>query len=77
MLRKFAAAGIVTAAAAGAMLLAGPANAAVHTNGVVNVLSGNEVQVPVNVCGNNVGVISALNVASCKGGSSVNPGSGY
>lgn len=74
MLKKFAAAGIVTAATAGAMMLASPANADVYNNGVDGVVSGNEIQVPVNVCGNNVGLVNVLNDASCLGGSSINPG---
>lgn len=56
MLKKFAAAGILTAATAGALMLAGPANADVNTNGTGNIVT--PIKVPVNVqvpiCGNDV-----------------------
>jgi hypothetical protein len=79
VLKKFAAAGIITAAAAGVMLLAGPANADTNTNGVGNVPVVVPVNAPINVqtpiCGNNVpiGVIGD-NLAACEGNAGIGQG---
>jgi hypothetical protein len=74
MLKKLTAAGIVAAAASGALLLGSPANAGVGTSGDGGVLSGNQVivpvSIPVNVCGNAVAVVG-ISGAGCKGGATV------
>lgn len=72
MLKKLTAAGIVAAAASGALLLAAPANAGMG-GGNGGVLSGNQiivpVSIPVNVCGNSVAVLG-FSRAGCRGGAS-------
>jgi hypothetical protein len=77
VLKKLTAAGIVAAAASGALLLASPANAGIDTNGSGGVLSGNQVvvpvSIPVNVCGNSIAVIG-ISRAGCRGGASVGGG---
>ena len=77
MLKKLTAAGIVAAAASGALLMASPANAGIDTNGSGGVLSGNQVivpvSIPVNVCGNSIAVIG-ISRAGCRGGASVGGG---
>jgi ChpA-C len=72
VLKKFAAAGIITAATAGVMMLGAPANADVDTSGAGGVLSGNQFNVPVNVCGNNISLVNVLDKATCNDGASVN-----
>lgn len=75
MLKKLTAAGIVAAAASGAMLLGAPANAGTRGDG--GVISGNQViipiSIPINVCGNAVAVIGIAG-AGCRGGASVGGG---
>jgi hypothetical protein len=72
VLKKLTAAGIVAAAASGALLLATPANAGIG-GGNGGVLSGNQVfvpvSIPVNVCGNSVAVLG-ISRAGCRGGAS-------
>ena len=72
MLKKLTAAGIVAAAASGALLLAAPANAGIG-GGSGGVLAGNQVivpvSIPVNICGNSVAVIG-ISRAGCRGGAS-------
>ena len=72
MLKKLTAAGIVAAAASGALLLATPADAGIG-GGNGGVLSGNQVfipvSIPVNVCGNSVAVLG-ISRAGCRGGAS-------
>jgi hypothetical protein len=72
VLKKLTAAGIVAAAASGALLLAAPANAGIG-GGNGGVLSGNQVlipvSIPVNICGNSVAVIG-ISRAGCRGGAS-------
>ncbi|MDN3353912.1 chaplin [Actinomadura sp. DC4] len=74
MLKKLTAAGIVAAAASGALLMAAPANAGIDTSGDGGILSGNQiiapVSIPVNVCGNSVAVLG-ISGAGCRGGASV------
>lgn len=71
MLKKLAATGVLTFAAAGMMLAAAPANADIRTDGSGSVLGGNQVvapiSIPINVCGNAVAVIGIAG-AGCKGG---------
>jgi ChpA-C len=75
VLKKLTAAGIVAAAASGALLLAAPANAGIGGLGGGNggVLSGNQfivpVSIPVNICGNSVAVLG-FGRAGCRGGAS-------
>src|SRR3569833_4132007 len=77
VLKKLTAAGIVAAAASGALLLASPANAGIDTNGSGGILSGNQVivpvSIPVNVCGNSVAVIG-FSRAGCRGGATGSAG---
>jgi hypothetical protein len=80
VLKKFAAAGIITAAAAGVMLLAGPANADTNTNGTGNVPVVVPINVPVNtqvpICGNSVAdvVTAGDNIAACEGNTGIGQG---
>lgn len=73
MLKKLTAAGIVAAAASGALLLAAPANAGIG-GGNGGIISGNQiivpVSIPVNICGNSVAVIG-ISRAGCRGGASI------
>ena len=77
MLKKLTAAGIVAAAASGALLMASPANAGIDTNGSGGILSGNQViapvSIPVNICGDSVAIIG-ISRAGCRGGASVGAG---
>jgi hypothetical protein len=61
MIKKLTAAGVLAAAASGAMLLASPAYADNHTNGRGGVASGNQVVAPITApilaCGNSAAVL--------------------
>jgi hypothetical protein len=74
VLKKFTAAGIVAAAATGAILMASPANAGIDTDGSGSILGGNQVivpiSIPVNVCGDAIAVVGHSQ-ASCRGGAVV------
>lgn len=82
MLKKLTAAGIVAAAASGALLMASPANAGIDTDGSGGILSGNQViapvSIPVNICGNSIAIIG-ISQAGCRGGATVGaePHHGY
>jgi hypothetical protein len=83
MLRKLAATGVVAFAAAGAIMVAAPAQAGDYTRGDRSILGGNQVfvpvSIPVNACGNAVAVVGFAG-AGCKGGAKVkggHPGYGY
>jgi NAD(P)H-hydrate repair Nnr-like enzyme with NAD(P)H-hydrate dehydratase domain len=77
VLKKFAAAGIVTAATAGVMLFGSPANADINTGGTGDVLSGTQiiapVYAPISFCSNTIKAIRAManTNASCRSGTSV------
>jgi hypothetical protein len=77
VLKKLTAAGIVAAAASGALLIASPANAGIDTNGSGGILSGNQVivpvSIPVNVCGDSIAILG-ISRAGCRGGASVGAG---
>lgn len=74
VIKKFAAASVVAAAASGALLLGSPAYADNDTSGVGGLLSGNQavipISIPINVCGNSLAVLG-LAGAGCRGGASV------
>jgi hypothetical protein len=74
MIKRLSAAGVVAAAAAGAMLIATPAHADNYTRGDHSILGGNQIfapiSIPINVCGNAVAVIGFAG-AGCKGGAKV------
>ena len=80
VIKKFAAAGVVAAAASGALLLGSPAYADNDTSGAGGVLSGNQavipVSIPVNACGNALAVLGVAG-AGCRGGASVGHGHRY
>jgi hypothetical protein len=77
VLKKLTAAGIVAAAASGALLMASPAHAGMDTDGSGGILSGNQViapvSIPVHVCGNSVAIIG-ISGAACRGGAAVGVG---
>jgi hypothetical protein len=79
VLKKLTAAGIVAAAASGALLMASPAGAATDTgtNGNGGVFSGNQVivpvSIPVDVCGDSIAILG-ISRAGCRGGASVGAG---
>jgi small secreted domain DUF320 len=70
VIKKLTAAGVMAAAASGALLLGAPAYADIHTNGAGGVASGNQVVAPVSIpvvaCGNAVAVVG-LGRAGCRG----------
>ncbi|QVQ50958.1 chaplin [Spiractinospora alimapuensis] len=77
MLKKFLAAGAVSAAAAGVVLMSGGTAYAhtgdnISTSGVGAIVSGNQavadIDIPVNVCGNSVAILGIAG-ASCDKGS--------
>jgi hypothetical protein len=80
MLRKLAATGVVTVAAAGALMIATPAQADNYTQGDHSILGGNQIfvpiSIPVNVCGNSVAVIGFA-ASGCEGGAKVKGHHGY
>jgi ChpA-C len=80
VIKKFAAAGVVAAAASGALLLGSPAYADNDTSGAGGVLSGNQavipISIPVNACGNSLAVLG-LAGSGCRGGASVGHGHGH
>jgi hypothetical protein len=63
MLKKFAATGVVTVAAAGALMVASPASAHDITTNDGSLLSGNQlsvpISIPINVCGNALAVLGS------------------
>jgi len=73
-MRKTRIAGAVFAGAAAVALMSGPASADTVTSGDQSILGGNQIlvpiSVPVNACGNAVGVIGQAN-AGAKCGASV------
>lgn len=84
MLKKLAATGLLTFAVSGAvMAAAGAASADAHSVNNDSVLSGNQVDAPINapatVCGNSVQVIAVLSdaVAGCDGNATILPKKGY
>jgi len=74
VLTKLTAAGLVAAAASGALILASPAHAGIDTSGDGGVLSGNQVlvpvSIPVDVCGDAIAIVGRAR-AGCRGGASV------
>lgn len=74
MLKKLTVAGIVAAAATGAVLMASPANAGIDTDGTGGILSGNQIivpiSIPVDLCGNAIAVVG-YSGAACGGGAVV------
>jgi ChpA-C len=80
MIKKFAAAGVVAAAASGALLLGSPAYADNDTSGEYGLLSGNQavvpISIPINACGNSVALLG-LAGSHCRGGASVGRGHRY
>ncbi|MBC6467978.1 chaplin [Actinomadura alba] len=80
MLSKIAATGVVAVAAAGAMMIATPAQADNFTRGDHSILGGNQIfapiSIPINVCGNSVAVIGFAG-SGCKGGAKVKGHHGY
>jgi hypothetical protein len=77
VLKKLTAAGLVAAAASGAILLASPANAGINTSGDGGIVSGNTViipvSIPVNLCGDSIALLGRSR-ATCRGGASVGAG---
>jgi hypothetical protein len=77
VIKKLAAAGVVAAAASGALLLGSPAYADNDTSGAGGVLSGNQavipISIPVDLCGNSVAILG-LAGSHCRGGASVGHG---
>lgn len=77
MIKMFAAAGVVAAAASGTLLLGTPAHADNDTSGAFGVLSGNQtaipISIPINVCGTSIGILG-LAGSHCRGGASVGRG---
>lgn len=75
-MRKTRIAGAMIAGAAAATMLAGPALADTNTSGDFGFISGNQVQVPVNVpvnvCGNGIGVLGIGNGAAKCGAVGIN-----
>lgn len=71
MLKKFAATGVVTVAAAGALMAASPAFADDYARSQNSILGGNQVSVPISVpivvCGNALGILGSA-TAGCSGG---------
>jgi hypothetical protein len=71
VIKKFTAAGVLAAAASGALLLGSPAYADNHTSGSGGVASGNQVVAPVRIpviaCGNSVAVVG-LAGSGCRRG---------
>ena len=71
VIKKLTAAGVVAAAASGALLLGSPAYADNHTSGAGGVASGNQVLAPVSIpviaCGNSLAVVGRAG-SSCRGG---------
>jgi hypothetical protein len=72
MLKKFAATGVVTAAAAGVLMVASPAFADNNATSEGSILGGNQLSIPVSipvvVCGNALGILGSA-TAGCGGGS--------
>jgi len=74
VIKKLTAAGVLAAAASGALLLGSPAYADNDTSGAGGVASGNQVlapiSIPVNACGNSLAVIG-LAGSGCRGTAAV------
>ncbi|MBC6463373.1 chaplin family protein [Actinomadura sp. HBU206391] len=70
MLKKFAATGVVTIAAAGALMFAAPASADDYARSQNSILGANQVSVPISVpivvCGNALGLLGSAS-AGCGG----------
>jgi hypothetical protein len=70
MLKKLAATGVVTVAAAGAMMVATPAFADDTASSQNSILGGNQISIPVSVpivlCGNAIGLLGSA-TAGCSG----------
>jgi hypothetical protein len=71
VLTKLTAAGLVAAAASGALILASPAHAGIDTSGDGGILAGNQVLAPVSIpvilCGNAVAIVGHAG-AGCRSG---------